>query len=79
MAPTNAKASVAADTTARELVITRTFDAPREAVFKAWTDPVQAKRWMGPRGFTATHLEGDLRSGGAWRICLRRDDDGEEL
>jgi uncharacterized protein YndB with AHSA1/START domain len=63
----------------RELVITRVFDAPRDRVFRAWTDPEQAKRWMGPRGFTATHLEGELRPGGAWRACLRRDADGEEL
>ena len=63
----------------RELVITRVFDAPRDLVFKAWTDPAQARSWMGPRGFTATHLEGELRPGGAWRACLRRDDSGEEL
>lgn len=63
----------------RDLVITRIFDAPRALVFKAWTDPVHAKHWMGPRGFTATHLEGDLRPGGAWRMCMRRDDNGEEL
>src|SRR5712691_4337552 len=79
MTARNAKVSAAPHAAARELVITRVFDAPRARVFKAWTDPAQAKQWMGPRGFTATHLEGDLRSGGAWRICLRRDDDGEEL
>ena len=79
MTASNAKVGTAPSATARELVITRVFDAPRQRVFEAWTDPAQAKRWMGPRGFTATHLEGDLRSGGAWRICLRRDDDGEEL
>ncbi len=33
---------------------------------------------MGPRGFTATHLKSDLRPRGAWRACLRRDDNGEE-
>jgi len=61
------------------LVITRTFDAPRSLVFKAWTDPAHARQWMGPRGFTATHLEGELRPGGSWRACLRRDETGEEL
>ena len=65
--------------TERVLVIDRVFDAPRERVWKAWADPAQAKRWMGPHGFTATHLEGELRPGGAWRACLRRDADGEEL
>ncbi|SRR5260221_12233114 len=63
----------------RELVITRIFDAPRALVFKAWADLAQAKLWAGPRGFTATHLSGELRPGGAWRACLRRDDTGEEL
>ncbi|MFI5014533.1 MAG: SRPBCC domain-containing protein [Hyphomicrobiales bacterium] len=68
-----------AEAAERELVITRVFDAPRELVFKAWTDPAQARHWMGPRGFTATHAEGELRPGGAWRACLRRDETGEEL
>ena len=63
----------------RVLVITRVFDAPRALVWKAWTDPAHAQRWMGPRGFTATHLEGDWRPRGAWRLCLRRDDNGEEF
>jgi uncharacterized protein YndB with AHSA1/START domain len=63
----------------RVLVITRVFDAPRALVWMAWTDPTHATRWMGPRGFTASHLEGELRPRGAWRACLRRDDSGEEL
>jgi uncharacterized protein YndB with AHSA1/START domain len=63
----------------RALVITRVFDAPRELVWKAWTDPACTQRWMGPRGFTSTHLESDLRPRGAWRACLRRNDNGEEL
>ena len=40
-----------------ELNITRTFDAPRELVWKAWTDPEMVKEWMGPRGFKATTYE----------------------
>lgn len=63
----------------RVLVITRVFDAPRELVFKAWTDPEHGKRWAGPRGFTATHLQADVRPGGAWRTCLRADDGSREL
>jgi uncharacterized protein YndB with AHSA1/START domain len=61
------------------LVITRVFDAPRSLVFRLWTDPKHARHWMGPRGFTATHVEGEGRPGGRWRLCLRRDDTGEEL
>ena len=62
-----------------ELVITRIFDAPRELVFNTWVDPEQAAYWIGPRGFTAHHLEGELRPGGAWRLCLRPDDGGKDL
>jgi uncharacterized protein YndB with AHSA1/START domain len=56
-----------------ELVINRVFDAPRELVWKVWTDPVHAGGWMGPRGFTATNFEQDARVGGKWRLCLHSD------
>ncbi len=79
MTASNARISTAPSSAERELVIVRVFDAPRRRVFEAWADPAQAKQWMGPRGFTTTHQEGDLRAGGAWRLCLRRDDDGKEL
>ncbi|HEX6536838.1 MAG TPA: SRPBCC domain-containing protein [Gemmatimonadaceae bacterium] len=59
---------------ARELIITRLFDAPRELVWKAWTEPERAIRWAGPRSFTASELEGDLRPGGTWRTVLRSPD-----
>jgi uncharacterized protein YndB with AHSA1/START domain len=55
----------------RVLVITRIFDAPRELVFKAWTDPRRLVHWMGPRGFRSTVLHSDLRAGGAYRIHMR--------
>ena len=56
-----------------DLVIERTFDAPRELVWKVWTDPALAKEWAGPRGFNATHFEQDARVGGKWRLCLHAD------
>jgi uncharacterized protein YndB with AHSA1/START domain len=62
----------------RVLEIVRVFDAPRSLVFKAWTDPAHTVRWMGPRGYTATHYEQDQHPGGKWRACLRRDEDGHE-
>jgi uncharacterized protein YndB with AHSA1/START domain len=68
-----------ADAPERVLVITRVLDAPPSLAFALWADPAHAKHWAGPRGFTATHVEGDLRPGGAWRACLRRDENGEEL
>ena len=67
------------DPAERELIITRIFDAPREVVFKAWTDPRHAMNWWGPRDYPATHLEMDLRPGGAWRGCLTSIADGSEL
>ena len=63
----------------RELVIIRIFDAPRELVFRAWTDPRLAKDWFGPRDYPATHMEMDVRPGGAWRGCLRSTESGKEL
>ena len=56
-----------------ELVITRIFDAPRDLVWNVWTDRAHARHWMGPRGFSAPHLEQDARVGGRWRLCLRPD------
>ena len=54
----------------RVLVITRVFDAPRELVFKAWTDPEHLVRWMGPRGFKSTVERSELRPGGGYRIHM---------
>lgn len=63
--------------TERDLVLTRTFDAPRELVFRAWTDPEHLARWWGPTGFTNPVCEADARPGGAWLICMRSPD-GED-
>lgn len=53
------------------LVIERVFDAPRERVWKAWTDPEQMKKWWGPKDFTAPVIQMDLRVGGAYLACMR--------
>jgi uncharacterized protein YndB with AHSA1/START domain len=55
----------------RELTITRTFDAPRELVWKAWTDPDMLMRWWGPKVFTAPMCRLDLRVGGKYLYCMR--------
>jgi uncharacterized protein YndB with AHSA1/START domain len=78
MAASNARAEAAADPGARELVITRLVDAPREMVFRAWTEPRQAMQWWGPEGFAVTALEMDVRLGGTWRKCMRSPD-GQEF
>ena len=50
----------------REIVITRIFNAPRELVFKAWTEAKHIEQWWGPEGFTTRVTEMDLRPGGQW-------------
>jgi uncharacterized protein YndB with AHSA1/START domain len=55
----------------RTLVVTRLLDAPRELVFRMWTDPRHVEKWWGPQGFTTTSLEMDPRPGGAYRASMR--------
>jgi uncharacterized protein YndB with AHSA1/START domain len=55
----------------QEFVITREFDAPRELVFKAWTDAKYLAQWWGPRGFTNPVCEWDARPGKAIRVVMR--------
>jgi uncharacterized protein YndB with AHSA1/START domain len=63
----------------RELVITRLFDATRELVFEAWTDPKHLAQWWGPRDYPAAQVKLDVRPGGAWRHCLRSTETGNDL
>jgi len=56
--------------TDREIVTTRVFDWPREHVFEAWTDPDHLARWWGPKGFSSTFQEFDVRPGGVWRLVM---------
>lgn len=60
--------------TDRDVVMTRVFNAPRALVFDALTKPDLLKRWYGPRGWTLTVCEIDLRVGGAWRFVVTRPD-----
>jgi uncharacterized protein YndB with AHSA1/START domain len=55
----------------KELIITRIFDAPRELVWKAWTEPEQLMRWWGPKSFTSPVCKIDLRVGGVYLYCMR--------
>ncbi len=55
----------------KDLVITRVFDAPRDLVWNAWTDPESLKRWWGPKGFTTPYAKIDLRVGGKYLNCMR--------
>ncbi|MGD0443294.1 MAG: SRPBCC domain-containing protein [Edaphobacter sp.] len=56
------------------MVVTRVFDAPRELVWKAWTDPKYIMQWWGPKGFTATVCEMDFRVGGKLLCCMKAPD-----
>lgn len=62
------------ETTDTTLTVHRTFDAPRERVWAAWTDPGQVERWWGPDGFETSVREMDVRPGGVWRIAMRGPD-----
>ena len=61
----------------RELVLTRVFDAPREKVYRAWTDPELLKQWFVPRPWSIAAADLDVRGGGASRIVMR-DPDGND-
>ena len=61
-------------TSDREIVINRIFDAPQELVFDAWIDPKHLPAWWGPRGFTTTIHEMDVRPGGIWRLTMHGPD-----
>ena len=54
-----------------DLVITRMFSAPREQVWKAWTEPARLRKWWGPKVFTSPVSMIDLRVGGAYLHCMR--------
>ena len=71
-------ASRASGAPAGEIVITRVFDAPRELLWRAWTDPEHLKRWWGPHGFTTPHFTVDLRPGGRLHFCMRSPE-GQEI
>jgi uncharacterized protein YndB with AHSA1/START domain len=71
------KTSITAEPGKQELFITREFDAPRELVWKAFTDPKLYVQWLGPRGFTMKLEKFEPRSGGGWRY-IHRDKEGNE-
>jgi uncharacterized protein YndB with AHSA1/START domain len=67
-------------TAEREITITRVFDAPRELVFRAWTDPDQVAKWFGPVGFETPResIEIDLRPGGRFNLRMVQQGSGTE-
>lgn len=65
------------DTMVREVTIMRVFDAPREAVWRAWTDTEQLKKWFMPHGFTVPECTVDPRPGGVLRMLIHGPDGSE--
>lgn len=61
----------------RVLAIKRRIDAPPAAVWRAWTEPALLKRWFAPAPWTVSHVELDVRPGGASLIVMRGPDGGE--
>jgi uncharacterized protein YndB with AHSA1/START domain len=72
-----AKTQIIAEPGVPQIVITREFDAPRDLLFRAYTDPELLVQWLGPRDLTMTIDRMDLRDGGTWRFT-HRDADGTE-
>jgi len=58
----------------REIAATRILDAPRELVWKVWTDPDHIAKWWGPNGFTTTTYTMELKPGGVWRYVMHGPD-----
>ena len=59
------------------MVVSRVFDAPRELVWKAWTEPEYVMQWWGPKGFTSPSCTMDFRVGGKYLYCMKAPD-GQE-
>jgi uncharacterized protein YndB with AHSA1/START domain len=78
MAEKKNKTVITAEPGKQELFITREFDAPRELVFKAHTDPEIYVRWLGPRDLTTNLETFEPVSGGRWRF-IQKDKDGNEF
>jgi uncharacterized protein YndB with AHSA1/START domain len=72
------KMKLTAEPGEQQLVLTRVFDAPRELVFRAFTDPELIPQWWGPRRYTTTIDKMDVRPGGSWRF-VHRGEDGQEF
>jgi uncharacterized protein YndB with AHSA1/START domain len=71
------KTQIIAEPNAPQILITREFDAPRELLFRAYTDPELLVQWLGPRALTMTVDRLESRDGGTWRF-VHRDADGTE-
>jgi uncharacterized protein YndB with AHSA1/START domain len=74
----DARSNTAAESTDRALIVTRVFNAPRELVWKALTEPERLEHWWGPKGFTSRIQKLELRPGGTF-LYNQRNAEGIEL
>ena len=72
-APTN----LTEQSVVKPFILSRTFDVPRDVVWKAWTERASLMQWFGPKGFTMPAARMDLRPGGSFHYCLCTPDDKE--
>jgi len=73
----NSLTKITAEPGKQEIIIEREFDAPRELVFKAFTDPKLYAQWLGPRGFSMKLETFEPRDGGTW-LYIQKDQNGNE-
>jgi uncharacterized protein YndB with AHSA1/START domain len=71
-------AEIIAEPGSHQIVLTREFDAPRDLVYRAYTDPELLARWLGPRLYTMIVDRYEVRDGGVWRF-IHRDAEGNEF
>ncbi|MCG8573604.1 MAG: SRPBCC domain-containing protein [Flavobacteriales bacterium] len=64
------------DLSKRTLSLERTFDAPLDLVWKAWTNPIHIAKWWGPKGMETTIIEHDFKVGGKWKYSMQMPDGG---
>lgn len=70
----NASEKYGKEDISREIISSRTFNVPVASLFKAWTDPELLAKWWGPKGFTNTFHEFDLKPGGDWKFIMHGPD-----
>ena len=68
---------MSSDNSTHDMIVTRTFDAPVERVWQAWSDPEQVKRWWGPQGFSSPLCRMDFREGETTLVSMRSDEGWE--
>jgi uncharacterized protein YndB with AHSA1/START domain len=79
MSNNNAANKMVSKVEGRELTIERIFNAPRELVFKAFTEADHLKRWFGPKGWPLVVSNLDFRKGGEWHFCMKCTDESQQF